>query len=689
LNQNYFKGDSSMDNAGNLFHPVVTFLQKITFPKKFAIISLILITPLVYMSVSSVVKQHQNIEQMELARTGLEYLKTLRPLAEQIAQTRGMTNAYLSGNTAIEAKIIEKRQSVDNKFKALFEIDKNTATLFNTGTTVDSLYQQWSELKGNAFKNPAADVFSNYTDLINQILSLKLKIAEVSGLILSNELDTYYMVDTLASRIPFIAETLGKSRGLGAGIAASKSLNTNKSLKLSVFVGNINNANKAMLHDFDIIFENNAELKTKLEQQAKEANQATQRFIELTRKELLETESISVNSNDYFKAGTEAISMNLKLYDIVMPTLDELLLTRIGQAKLNGITNIISMIVILLITAYIFCGFYISIMQTINGMVTSISKVADGDLTTRFQENTEDELKLIQKSMNQMMEKFQNIVSHVTKATENIVSASEQSAHNASLTSANTSKQSGQIEEVATAVEEMSATVNEIAENTSNTANETKNVSKDTNNGQTILNETIEAMASLVEETKNTRDVITQLETHSDNISTVLEVIRSIADQTNLLALNAAIEAARAGEQGRGFAVVADEVRTLAGRTQESTAEINQIIDDLQHGAHNAVSVIERNVELTNTTSEKANSAGEILATISLEVENITDMNIQIASAVEEQATVAEQISSNVTGIHTISNETHKGSEENAQVSQSMQNVANELKQLISDFKVA
>jgi methyl-accepting chemotaxis protein len=678
-----------MDTAGSLFRPVVTFLKKITFPKKFAIISLILITPVVYMSVSSLTEQYQKVEQMELARTGLKYLAALRPLAEHIAQTRGMTNAYLNGNSAIEPKIIEKRQTVDTEFKVLFEIDENTTALFNTGSTVDSLYQQWSELKENAFKTAAPDVFSNYTDLINQILSLKLRITEVSGLILSDELDTYYMVNTLVSRIPFIAETLGKTRGLGAGIAASKSINTSKALKLSVFVGNINNANKAMLHDFDIIFENNTELKTKLDQQANNANKATQNFLALTRKELLEAKSISINSNDYFKAGTEVISMNLKLYDIVMPALDELLLTRIGQAKLNAVKNIMSMLLILLATAYIYCGFYHSIMQTINGMVASINKIADGDLTTRFQEDTEDELNLIQKSMNHMIEKIQNIVSHVAKATENIVSASEQSANNASLTSANTSRQSRQIEEVATAVEEMSATINEVAENTSNTASETKSVSRDTNNGQAIVNETIKAIASLVEETKNTRDVITQLETYSDNISTVLEVIRNIADQTNLLALNAAIEAARAGEQGRGFAVVADEVRTLAGRTQESTEEINQIIDDLQNGAHNAVSVIERNVELTSTTSEKANSAGKILETISSEVENITNMNIHIASAVEEQAAVAEQISSNITGIHTISNETHKGSEENAQVSQSMQNVANELKLLINDFKVA
>lgn len=671
------------------FSPAVALLKKMKFPQKFILISLIFIIPLAYISISSILDRSQDIKHMNTARTGLEYIATLRPLAEHIAQTRGMTNAYLNGNTDIESKILQKRQRVDDEFKILTEKDEKFGRFFKTGNAVSTLHDRWKQLKVNAFTDTAPNVFSNYTNLINEILSLKLKIAESSGLILGKNLDSYYLVDSLVSRIPFIAETLGKSRGMGAGIAASKTLTNEKFLGLSAFLGDINTADMAMLHDFDIIFENNVDLKHKLENQLQQARQATRDFISLSKTELLDTEFITINPDDYFKAGTAAINKNLALYDTVLPLLDETLATRLDKTKLTQTIYISGLILVFLVTTYIFCGFYLSIMQTISNMVTSVNKMANGDLTVRFEEDTKDELNLIQQCMNSMVQKFEYIVSRVAKATEEVVAASSQTSANATQTAEATYRQNQQIEQIATAMEEMSATIQEVAKNTSNAADETRNVTEESINGQTIVNETIKTIHSLAEEMIKTRSVIVELETQSESISTVLDVIRGIADQTNLLALNAAIEAARAGEQGRGFAVVADEVRTLAGRTQESTEEINNIIENLQQGAQNAVNVIERNVERTNKTSEQANKAGVALDTIASAVANISNMNIQIASAVEEQAAVAEDTSHNVTNIHNISEETNKGSEENARVSKAMQDVANELKGLISEFKVA
>lgn len=391
----------------------------------------------------------------------------------------------------------------------------------------------------------------------------------------------------------------------------------------------------------------------------------------------------------YFNKGTAAISANLGLYDSVLPILDNVLMTRIDALKSDLNLGVISIIFILLIASYMFVAFYVSIMQTINNMVKSVNEIADGDLTTRFKDDTKDELNLVQQCLNDMAKKFQHLILQVVDTTNQVVSDSLQTSAVSSQTADNIYNQNKQIEQVATAIEEMSASASEVARSTSTAADETRKANDETVNGQTVVNETIDTITILSDEMNNTRSVILDLESNSENIRTVLDVIRNIADQTNLLALNAAIEAARAGEHGRGFAVVADEVRTLSKRTQESTEEIHNIIENLLQGSQNAVQIIERNVERTEKTVSQAKNLGNAFDTIVSAVNNMSNMNIQIASAAEEQTAVAEEINRNVVNISTLASETLKGSEETSESSHSMKNTTNTLQVLVSEFKTA
>ncbi|WP_445261278.1 methyl-accepting chemotaxis protein [Pseudomonas sp. RL_15y_Pfl2_60] len=215
-------------------------------------------------------------------------------------------------------------------------------------------------------------------------------------------------------------------------------------------------------------------------------------------------------------------------------------------------------------------------------------------------------------------------------------------------------------DQVATAMHEMSATAQEVANHAGEAANAADDADRSAQQGEQVMQATIETITHMSQEIITTAEVIRQLEGDSSRISKVLEVIRGIAEQTNLLALNAAIEAARAGEAGRGFAVVADEVRTLAQRTAESTAEINQIISTVQTGASNAVRAIDSGQNLSNKGLEQVTQAGVTLQQITAAVEAIRDMNRQIATAAEEQTAVAEDISRNLTEITTIASENEK-----------------------------
>ena len=234
----------------------------------------------------------------------------------------------------------------------------------------------------------------------------------------------------------------------------------------------------------------------------------------------------------------------------------------------------------------------------------------------------------------------------------------------------------------------MNATVHDVAHNAVHAAEATREADQSSTQGKAVVDKTVDAIGEIAAEVEQAAQVIHELERESENIGSVLDVIKSIAEQTNLLALNAAIEAARAGEQGRGFAVVADEVRTLAGRTQASTAEIEEMITRLQSGANNAVNVMESSKTKTNIGVEQAAAAGSALEDITTAVDRIAEMNTQIASAAEEQSAVTEEINRNVANISEIAEHTSTGAEQTAQASEGLSRLASQLNAVVVQFRV-
>ncbi|MGD8593954.1 MAG: methyl-accepting chemotaxis protein, partial [Gammaproteobacteria bacterium] len=232
------------------------------------------------------------------------------------------------------------------------------------------------------------------------------------------------------------------------------------------------------------------------------------------------------------------------------------------------------------------------------------------------------------------------------------------------------------------------ATVQEVARNATEAANAASHSDEEAQKGQAVVDRTINAIDALASEVDRAANVIHRLEQDSDQIGTVLDVIKGIAEQTNLLALNAAIEAARAGEQGRGFAVVADEVRTLASRTQQSTAEIQQMIERLQAGAQEAVSVMDDSRSRAADSVSSAQSAGQSLQSITGSVASITDMNTQIAAAADEQSAVAEEVNKNIVNINHAAERAADGAKQTSAASNALAGLAQDLQALVGQFKV-
>lgn len=329
------------------------------------------------------------------------------------------------------------------------------------------------------------------------------------------------------------------------------------------------------------------------------------------------------------------------------------------------------------------------IVTPIQKIRAGISNVAKGDLTVKIDVESKDELGSLAKQFNTFVSELRTLISNISVATNTLSVAADTTSNITKETSENVLNQQNETSFVATAINQMAATVNEVSTNTLQASSSASEGDTQAQKGNEIINGIVISINHLVAEIDSSSTVITELKDESQTIGTVLDVIKSIAEQTNLLALNAAIEAARAGEQGRGFAVVADEVRSLAQKTQDSTQEIETLISTLQSNADNAVSSMMVNKNSIHSLADKTTLATESLKTISDLVTTIADMNAQIAKAATEQNNVVEEINKNVNNIKAISDETSIASEKVLASSIEVSTLSNELKSQVSQFKIA
>lgn len=314
--------------------------------------------------------------------------------------------------------------------------------------------------------------------------------------------------------------------------------------------------------------------------------------------------------------------------------------------------------------------------------------VASGDLSRRFEIKGQDEPAQLLNALQEMQASLRGTIQHIADSASQLASASEQLHSVTEDSTRGLHQQNAEIEQAATAVNEMTSAVEEVARNAVSTSEASRQADQTSRNGREQVGQTVNSIVRLAEDVSQTSGSVEELANHVRDISQVLSVIRAIAEQTNLLALNAAIEAARAGEQGRGFAVVADEVRALAHRTQQSTQEIEQMIAAIDQGTSQAVASMRTSCERVDFTLEVARAAGSALDEITQSISAINERNLVIASASEEQANVAREVDRNLLNIRDLSQQSSAGADQTSAASQELSRLAIDLNGVVQRFQL-
>jgi methyl-accepting chemotaxis protein len=513
-------------------------------------------------------------------------------------------------------------------------------------------------------------------------------VASQSGLSQDSELTVRQMTELMTTASPPVTEALSKGRALGSYSLGQGILGSSDSTKLDELLLELEKLHAEYGFKLQSALDGNAHAKRELGDRAEASRNSLTEVSAVLEEQLLMADSLDAPWQGFYDQLSVAIDKTYALNDSVLDFLDKELSQRLEQKRTQMVLLVVALVVLFLAIGYLYGGFYVSTRSTLKGFGKTLGQVAAGDMTVRVNVKSQDELGELGQVFNGTVAKIRDLIELVGQTVTEV----ERQADRVELVSGESSQavsaQRGQIEQVATAMNQMSATAQEVARSAAAAVGSAQSVNDETVSGRAMVESQVGSIQRLASEIDQSVTVINQLAADSASISQVLDVIKGIAGQTNLLALNAAIEAARAGEQGRGFAVVADEVRNLAKRTHQSTEEIEQMIGRLQSGVGATVTAMNGSHQMVENTVNQSAQVQHALENILGAVGMIVDQNQQIAAAAEQQTAVAHDIDMNIVEINQAGERTAEGAVETEQASRALSDQVARLKELIGAFRV-
>ena len=674
----------------SLLYPAVALMNRLSFGMKFSLISVLFLVPMLVTNFYLVRDSYREFQGTRIELQSLDLLGSSLTLRRDLETLNNLVQINValgqSGKAAnVESQISSLEQSVLSRLQGLTAMSSDPEQIavfdgkrdemiaaFKAQQTEKSL-QSKSALTGKLVGN--AQIFSQL-------------IASQAGLSRDNQSDMRQLTELVTNVTPRITQILGEGRATGASSLGQGFLNSASSNRFDELLGQIEKLQAEYgLKLQDATGSSKAAAQT-LATQADSSRASLKKASELFEEQVVMADTLDAPWQAFYDQVTGLMDKTYQLNEDTLKFLGTQLQQRLDQNRTHMILQAVALSVVFILIFYLYGGFYASTRTTLKRLGGVMDKVAAGDMTVTFSANSRDELGELGEVFNSTVKKIHDLIERVGQTVSEVERQAGQVENVSAQSNQAVAGQRTQIEQVATAMNQMSATSLEVARSAAAAVSSAHSVNDETISGRGLVQSQQGSIAALASEIDQSVLVINQLASDSQSISRVLEVIKSIAEQTNLLALNAAIEAARAGEQGRGFAVVADEVRTLAKRTQQSTEEIEQMIAKLHGGVGAAVKAMGVSHEMANGTVGQSEKVQLALENILGAVGMIVDQTQQIAAAVVQQTAVAHDIDQNIVEINRAGERTAEGAHQTEDASRALSAQVVELKQLISAFRV-
>ncbi|MBJ7372749.1 MAG: methyl-accepting chemotaxis protein [Pseudomonas sp.] len=674
----------------SLLYPAVSLMNRLSFGMKFSLISVLFLVPMLvtnfylvrdsYREFQGTRVELQSLDLLGSSLTLRRDLETLNNLV-QIDVTLGQSGK--AGN--VEAQIQTLEQALLARLEGLTAMTEDPEQIKQFEAKRDEMIA--------AFKAQQAESsLQSKSALIGKLLASAQIFSQIitsqAGLSRDNQSDIRQLSELVTLITPSVTQTLGEGRAMGSYSLGQGFLNSSSSTRFDELLVQIEKLQAEYALKLQDALGSSSAARESLSAQADSSKASLKQASELFEEQVVMADTLDAPWQAFYDQVTGLMEHTYQLNQATLKFLDRQLQQRLAQNRTHMILQASALSVVFVLIFYLYGGFYASTRTTLKSLGAMMDKVAAGDMTVNFKASSRDELGELGEVFNGTVKKIHDLIERVGHTVGEVERQAGQVESVSAQSNQAVAGQRSQIEQVATAMNQMSATSMEVARSAAAAVSSAHSVNDETLSGRGLVESQQGSIAALASEIDQSVLVINQLASDSQSISRVLEVIKSIAEQTNLLALNAAIEAARAGEQGRGFAVVADEVRTLAKRTQQSTEEIEQMIAKLHGGVGAAVKAMGVSHQMANGTVGQSEKVQQALENILGAVGMIVDQNQQIAAAVEQQTAVAHDIDQNIVEINRAGERTAQGAHQTEDASRALSAQVVELKQLISAFRV-
>ncbi|MDI3395879.1 methyl-accepting chemotaxis protein [Pseudomonas sp. V98_8] len=674
----------------SLLYPAVALMNRLSFGMKFSLISVLFLVPMLvtnFYLVRDSYREFQGtrveLQSLDLLGSSLALRRDLETLNNLVQINVALGQSGKAGN--VETQIGTLEQGVLARLQGLTAMatDPEQVVLFDAkrDEMINAFKAQQTE-KSLQSKSALISKLLGNAQVFGQI------IASQAGLSHDSQSDMRQLSELVTNITPRVTQMLGEGRALGSASLGQGFLNSSSSTRFDELLVQLDKLHAEYgLKLQDATGSSNAARET-LATQADSSKASLKKASELFEEQVVMADTLDAPWQAFYDQVSALMGQTYQLNEATLKFLGTQLQQRLDQNRTHMILQAVALSVVFVLIFYLYGAFYASTRTTLKRLGEIMDKVAAGDMTVTFNAHSRDELGELGEVFNGTVKKIHDLIERVGQTVGEVERQAGQVESVSAQSNQAVAGQRSQIEQVATAMNQMSATSLEVARSAAAAVSSAHSVNDETASGRGLVESQQGSIAALASEIDQSVQVINQLASDSQSISRVLEVIKSIAEQTNLLALNAAIEAARAGEQGRGFAVVADEVRTLAKRTQQSTEEIEQMIAKLHGGVGAAVKAMGVSHEMANGTVGQSEKVQQALDNILGAVGMIVDQNQQIAAAVEQQTAVAHDIDQNIVEINRAGERTAEGAHQTENASRALSAQVVQLKQLISAFRV-